>query len=76
MFGRLIVFLIIATALFGLLASNWLQDAENRVLTTESRNITVAKGASMRGFADQLVADGLIDEPWSFRFWARNEDMT
>jgi peptidoglycan lytic transglycosylase G len=76
MLGRLIVFLIIASSLCGLLAIDWLQDAENRVLTTESRNITVAKGSSMRGFADQLVADGLLNEPWSFRFWARYKGLS
>jgi UPF0755 protein len=63
-------------ALSGLFASKWLQDAEQRVLITESRNVTVAKGSSMRGFANQLVADGLLDEPWSFRFWARYRDLS
>ena len=76
MLGRLIVFLIITSALCGLLAIDWLQDAEKSALTTESRNITVAKGASMRGFADQLVTDGLLNEPWSFRFWARYRGLS
>jgi UPF0755 protein len=76
MFSRLIVFLIIAAALSAFLANNWLHDAEKRIVTDEPQNITVAKGTSMRGFANQLVSDGLLDEPWSFRFWARYKGLS
>jgi len=76
MFNRLIVFLIIAAALSALLANDWLHDAEKKVLTNEPRNITVAKGTSMRGFADHLVAEELLEEPWSFRFWARYRGLS
>lgn len=76
MFGRLIIFLLILVTLGGLFVSNWLEDAEYRVLTTESRNIIVEKGTTMRSFADQLVADGLLDEPWSFRVWARYRGLS
>ena len=71
MLRRLILFLIILLIFISLIAGNWLHDAENRVITHEPQIITVANGASMRGFADQLVSEGLLDEPWSFRFWAR-----
>ena len=76
MFGRLIIFLVIAVALSGFLANEWLHDAEKKVLTYEPRNITVAKGTSMRGFANKLVAEDLLDEPWSFRFWARYRGLS
>jgi UPF0755 protein len=76
MLGRLIVFLVILSAITGLIANNWLHNAENRVVTFQARNIIVANGATMRGFADQLVADGLLNEPWSFRFWARYRGLS
>ncbi len=75
MFGRLIVFIVILAVALGLIAQNWLQNAETRVVTEQPRNITVANGASMRGFAEQLVDEGLLDEKWSFLFWARYRDL-
>ncbi|GMR05869.1 MAG: endolytic transglycosylase MltG [Gammaproteobacteria bacterium] len=76
MLGRLIVVLIILSATLGLIAQNWLQNAETRVVTNLSRNITVAHGATMRGFAEQLVYDGLLEEKWSFLFWARYRNLS
>jgi UPF0755 protein len=76
MLGRLIVFLIIASALTGLLTISWLEDAEKKVISNEPQHITVEKGSSMRGFANQLVDDGLLDEPWSFRIWARYKGLS
>ena len=71
MFGRIILIVIILSALAGLFASNWLQDEEKRVVSEETRNIIVANGSSMRGFAEHLVNQGILEEKWSFLFWAR-----
>ena len=76
MLGKLIVIVVVLSVLSGLFVKYWLQEAENRVVTEETRNITVAKGTSLRGFADQLVAEGLLDEPWSFRIWARYSGLS
>lgn len=71
MLRRLIFFLIILLTIIGIIAGYWLHDAENKVITNEPQIITVANGISMRGFADQMVSEGLLDEPWSLRIWAR-----
>ena len=71
MLRRLILFLIILLTIISIIAGNWLHDAENRVINYEPQIITVANGTSMRGLADQLVSEGLLNEPWSFRIWAR-----
>lgn len=71
MLGRLIIVFIILSALAGLLASFWLQHAQDSVVTSETRIISVANGASMRGFAEHLVNEGLLQEKWSFLIWAR-----
>ena len=71
MLGRLIIVFIILSALTGLLASFWLQNAHDSVVTSETRIISVANGASMRGFAEHLVNEGLLQEKWSFLIWAR-----
>ena len=76
MFGRLIVFLVVLSAIAGLIATNWLHNAQSRVVTDQARNIIVANGASMRGFAEQLVYEGLIEEKWSFLFWARYRNLS
>ncbi len=76
MLGRLIVLLIILSAATALIAQNWLENAKSRVVTNQSRNIIVANGASMRGFADQLVHEGLLEEKWSFLFWARYRNLS
>lgn len=76
MFGRLILFIVILAVAIGLFAQNWLQNAETRVVTEQPRNITVANGASMRGFAEQLVNEGLLEEKWSFLFWARYRSLS
>jgi UPF0755 protein len=75
MFGRLIIFFVILAVAIGLIAQNWLQNVEGRVVTEQSRNITVANGASMRGFAEQLVDEDLLEEKWSFLFWARYRNL-
>lgn len=71
MLGRLIIVFIMLSALIGLLASLWLQNAQDSVVTSETRIISVANGASMRGFAGHLVNEGLLQEKWSFLIWAR-----
>lgn len=71
MLGRLIIVFIMLSALTGLLASLWLQNAQDSVVTSETRIISVANGASMRGFAGHLVNEGLLQEKWSFLIWAR-----
>ncbi len=76
MSGRLIVLLIVLSAVTGLIAQNWLRNAETRVVTNQSRHITVANGASMRGFANQLVYEGLLEEKWSFLFWAHYRNLS
>ena len=76
MFGRLILFIVILAVAIGLIAQNWLQNAETRVVTDQPRNITVANGASMRGFAEQLVNEALLEEKWSFLFWVRYRDLS
>ncbi len=76
MFGRLIIFFVILAVAIGLIAQNWLQNVEGRVVTEQSRNITVANGASMRGFAEQLVDEDLLEEKWSFLFWARYRNLS
>lgn len=76
MLGRLIVIVVILSALTSLFVSFWLQDAESRVVTRETRNITVTKGASMRAFAGQMVVEGLLDEKWSFLFWSRYRGLS
>jgi len=75
MFGRLIIFIVILAVAIGLITQNWLQNVEGRVVTEQSRNITVANGASMRGFAEQLVDEDLLEEKWSFLFWARYRNL-
>ena len=67
----LTIFLIIVSIVTGLIASSWLRNAEERIISSETRNINVAKGVSMRGFAASLVNQGLLSEKWSFLFWAR-----
>ncbi len=76
MFRRLIFLLVILLTMTGIIAGYWLHDAKNQVITNESQIITVASGASMRGFADQLVSEGLLDEPWSLRIWARYHGLS
>ncbi len=76
MLGRLIILSIILSATLGLIAQNWLQNAETRVVTNLPYNITVVNGISMRGFADQLVNEGLLEEKWSFLFWARYRNLS
>jgi len=71
MLGRLIIVFIMLSALTGLFASFWLQNAQDSVVTSEKRIISVANGASMRGFAEHLVKEGLLQEKWSFLIWAR-----
>lgn len=71
MLGRVILIVIILSALAGLFTSIWLQQAEKRVVSQETRNIKVENGASMRGFAEHLVNQGILEEKWSFLFWAR-----
>ena len=75
MFGRVILIIIILSALVGLFASNWLQDAKKSVVSDEARIIKVDKGASMRGFAEDIVTDGILEEKWSFLFWAHYRDL-
>jgi cell division protein YceG involved in septum cleavage len=75
-FRRLIFLLLILLTITGIIAGYWLHDAKNRVITNESQIITVASGASMRGFADQMVSEGLLDEPWSLRVWARYQGLS
>ena len=75
MLGRVILIVIILSALAGLFTSIWLQQAEKRVVSQESRNIIVENGASMRGFAEHLVNQGILQEKWSFLFWARYQGL-
>lgn len=75
MFGRVILIVIILIAMAGLFASSWLQDADKRVVSQETRNINVENGTSMRGFTDYLVNEGILKEKWSFLFWARYRDL-
>ena len=75
MFSRVILIIIILSALAGLFASHWLQDAETRVVSDEARIIKVDKGTSMRGFAEHLVNQRILQEKWSFLFWARYRDL-
>jgi len=76
MFGRLIVFLIIITSAAGLVTHNWLNNADTRIVTIPPRNIVVIQGTSMRGFAEQLVDEGLLEEKWSFLFWAYYDNLS
>ncbi|HEC27547.1 MAG TPA: endolytic transglycosylase MltG [Gammaproteobacteria bacterium] len=76
MLGRLIVLFIILSVILGLITQNWLQNAETRVVTIQPRNITVANGITMRGFAEQLVQEGLLEEKWSFLFWVRYRNLS
>ena len=74
MFSRVILIIIILSALAGLFASHWLQDAEMRVVSDEARIIKVDKGTSMRGIAEHLVNKGILEEKWSFFLWAPYPD--
>ena len=76
MLRRLIIFFFFVLLLSSLFIARWLDSAEDKIVSREARIINVVKGSSMRAFADQLVAGGLLDEPWSFRFWARYRGLS
>lgn len=76
MFSRLIAIILLVSLLLGLPAAYWLHNAQQKVVSKDSRVITVVKGASMRAFASHLVAEQMLDEPWSFRFWARYRGLS
>lgn len=76
MLSRVVIFVIIVAAASGLILQNWLQNAESRIVTEQARNIIVAKGSTMRGFAEQLTHEGLLEEKWSFLFWARYKKLS
>jgi len=68
---RLLLVLLVLVVAAGLWLASYLDRQADTVLTDEAYEFTVARGDSMRGLANQLVAAGLLTEPWSMRFWAR-----
>ena len=68
---RLILALIVVVLISAAATIQWLRGAENTVVTSETIEITVPNGATMRQFAADMVDKGLLEEPWSFRIWTR-----
>jgi len=49
----------------------YLNQAADEVVVAEETELTVPRGATMRGLAARFVDEGMLTEPWSMRIWAR-----
>jgi UPF0755 protein len=64
--GLAVLVLVVVAA-----AAGYLNMAADRVVVTDDMDITVPRGATMRGLAADFTQKGIIDEPWSMRILAR-----
>lgn len=49
----------------------YLNQAADQVMVDEDTELVVPRGATMRGLAARFVEEGMLEEPWSMRIWAR-----
>lgn len=66
-----IILVVMLAILAGVGGMVWLDRAANHVVVDKDTEMTVPAGMTMRGLATRLVNEGLLDEPWSLRIWAR-----
>lgn len=80
---RKIWFFLLAVMLFALillvgalvLGGNWFQEQLNRPHQYAGQTFTIVKGDTFKDFVDQLEQAGIVEEPYSLRFYARHKKL-
>jgi UPF0755 protein len=75
MLGRLIFAAVALACLATIAAVVWLDRARHQVVVDNTTEIIVPRGVTMRSFAQQMVDQQILDEPWSLRLWARYQGL-